>query len=420
MTNRRGFIKSGALAVFGMGLNTLPAYVLKAANAFTQNIGNKRKILIVIFQRGAMDGLMAVSPFNDPFLKKARPTLMMSPSKNGDNGLFDLDGRFGLHTGFSSLYPLFQKNELAIIHGVGSPNKTRSHFDAQDYMESGTPFSKSTDSGWLNRTSGLMEKANSPFRAVSITRSMPRSYYGDNPTLTISNLDDLRLKNRNPSSNAMLTAKSFEDLYDQTANALMSETGKETFEAMDMVSKIQSGAYKPHNDAVYPKSELGKSLMQLAQLIRSDVGLQIGFAESTGWDTHFNQGTSNGIFARNASDLGNSVSAFWQDLGADWQEHVVVMTMTEFGRTVKQNGTGGTDHGRASCYFLLGKNVNGGKVHGNVTDLDPANLDEGRDLMVTTDFRSVFEEVAKKQLNISNNGIIFPDWKSKGIGLMKG
>jgi uncharacterized protein (DUF1501 family) len=417
MTNRRGFIKSGALAVFGMGLSTLPSYVLKAANAFRSENANKRKILIVIFQRGAMDGLMAVTPYNDEFLKKARPSIFMTPAKNKDAGLFDLDGRFGLHPGFSALFPLFKTNELAIIHGVGSPNKTRSHFDAQDYMESGTPFSKSTASGWLNRTSGLLNKEATPFRAVSLTKSMPRSFYGDNATLTISSLEDLTIKNQPGSSTAFMSAKSFEDLYDQTTSSLMKETSKETFEAMDMVSKIQSGAYKPKNDAIYPKSELGKSLMQLAQLIRSDVGLQIGFAESTGWDTHYNQGTSNGIFSRNANDLGNSISAFWQDLGAELQEDVVVMTMTEFGRTVKQNGTGGTDHGRASCYFLLGKNVKGGKVHGSVDSLDAIHLEDGRDLPVTTDFRTVFNEVAKKQLSISDSGIIFPDWKREGIEL---
>ena len=417
MTNRRGFIKSGALAVFGMGLSTLPSYVLKAANAFRLENGNKRKILIVIFQRGAMDGLMAVTPYNDEFLKKARPSIFMTPAKNKEAGLFDLDGRFGLHPGFSALFPLFKRNELAIIHGVGSPNKTRSHFDAQDYMESGTPFSKSTSSGWLNRTTGLLNPHSTPFRTVSLTKSMPRSFYGDNATLTISSLEDLRLKNQSGASNTFMSAKSFEDLYDQTTSSLMKETSKETFEAMDMVSKIQSGTYKPKNDAVYPKSELGKSLMQLAQLIRSDVGLQIGFAESTGWDTHYNQGTSNGIFSRNANDLGNSISAFWQDLGAEFQEDVVVMTMTEFGRTVKQNGTGGTDHGRASCYFLLGKNVKGGKVHGSVDSLDPIHLEDGRDLPVTTDFRTVFNEVAKKQLSISDSGIIFPDWKREGIEL---
>jgi uncharacterized protein (DUF1501 family) len=246
---------------------------------------------------------------------------------------------------------------------------------------------------------------------------MPRSFYGDNATLTISSLEDLKLKNQSGGSNSFMSAKSFEDLYDQTTSSLMKETSKETFEAMDMVSKIQSGTYKPKNDAVYPKSELGKSLMQLAQLIRSDVGLQIGFAESTGWDTHYNQGTSNGIFSRNANDLGNSISAFWQDLGAEFQEDVVVMTMTEFGRTVKQNGTGGTDHGRASCYFLLGKNIKGGKVHGTVNDLNPIHLEDGRDLPVTTDFRTVFNEVAKKQLSISDSGIIFPDWKREGIEL---
>ena len=420
MTNRRGFLKSGALAVFGMGLNTLPSYVLQAAASFRKaELGAKSKILIVIFQRGAMDGLMAVSPFNDLYLKKLRPNLYMSPGNNKES-LYNLNDRFGLHPGFSALVPMFQKNELAIIHGVGSPNVSRSHFDAQDYMESGTPFQKSTDSGWLNRTSGLIKNSSSPFKMVSLTRSMPRSFYGDNPTISLSNLSELNLKSPQGLNASMATAQSFEALYDQTTSDILKANSKETFDAMDMVSKINTKTYTPKNGAAYPKSELGQSLLQIAQLIRSDVGLEIGFAESNGWDTHFNQGTSNGVFMRNASDLGNSMAAFWQDMGEEWQERIVVMTMTEFGRTVRQNGTGGTDHGRASCYFLLGKNINGGKVHGKMETLSESSLEDGRDLAVTTDFRAVFSEVVQKQFSLSANNLIFPGWKGDSLGLMKG
>jgi uncharacterized protein (DUF1501 family) len=201
---------------------------------------------------------------------------------------------------------------------------------------------------------------------------------------------------------------------------ILKANSKETFDAMDMVSKINTKTYTPKNGAAYPKSELGQSLLQIAQLIRSDVGLEIGFAESNGWDTHFNQGTSNGVFMRNASDLGNSMAAFWQDMGEEWQERIVVMTMTEFGRTVRQNGTGGTDHGRASCYFLLGKNINGGKVHGKMETLSESSLEDGRDLAVTTDFRAVFSEVVQKQFSLSANNLIFPGWKGDSLGLMKG
>ncbi|HCY89842.1 MAG TPA: hypothetical protein DHV17_06240, partial [Chitinophagaceae bacterium] len=169
---------------------------------------------------------------------------------------------------------------------------------------------------------------------------------------------------------------------------------------------------------VYPNSGLGNSLKQLAQLIKADVGLEIGFAESGGWDTHYNQGTELGPFARNGGDLSNSIIAFWTDLGPGWQDEVTIMSMTEFGRTVKQNGSGGTDHGRASCNFILGNKVKGGRVYGEVKPLAVENLEDGRDLAVTTDFRAVFQEVAMNHLNISKPGDMFPGWTGKGLGIM--
>ena len=175
---------------------------------------------------------------------------------------------------------------------------------------------------------------------------------------------------------------------------------------------------KPSNSAVYPNSSLGNSLKQIAQLIKMDVGLEVAFAESGGWDTHLNQGSQNGVFSRNVADLTQSIMAFWIDM-ALYHEDLTIMTMTEFGRTVKQNGTGGTDHGRASCNFILGNNVNGGIVHGKVEPLNIENLEDGRDLAVTTDFREVFSEVTNRHLQINNNKILFPGFEGKGIGVMK-
>ncbi|MBC7588743.1 MAG: DUF1501 domain-containing protein, partial [Chitinophagaceae bacterium] len=340
-------------------------------------------------------------------------------AKSATNPLIDLDGRFGLHPAMKSFELLFRENRLAIVHGIGSPNNTRSHFDAQDYMESGTPFNKGTGSGWLNRAVGLMGHDATPFRAVSLTSSMPRSFYGDNPAIAISNLQDFGLQMRGSNaSTTNLVSKSFEDLYDQTSNTLLKETGKESFDAVKMLQKFNSKNYKPENNAVYPASALGNSLKQIAQLIKMDVGLEVTFAESGGWDTHFNQGTDQGVFARNVTDLSTAITAFWTDMGA-MQDDVTVMTMTEFGRTVKQNGTGGTDHGRASCNFILGNDVNGGKVHGSMKPLSLENLEDKRDLAVTTDFRSVFSEVADKHLKINNDNKLFPDWNGQKIGVMK-
>lgn len=420
MTSRRAFIKAGGLALFGIGIGGVPNFMARAAGSRkATGLYKKNKIMVCIFQRGAMDGLMAVTPFTDEYLKAARPGLFMTAATQGNNNpLIDLDGRFGLHPAMSSFAPLFKENRLAIVHGIGSPNNTRSHFDAQDYMESGTPFNKGTASGWLNRAAGLLGHDASPFRSVSLTSSLPRSFYGDNAAIAISNLRDFSIQMKGNPMAANMAAKSFEELYDQTSSSLLKETGKESFDAVKMLQKTDVSKYIPANGAVYPTSALGNALKQIAQLIKMDVGLEVAFAESGGWDTHFNQGTATGIFARNVTDLSSSITAFWTDLGA-LQDDVTLMTMTEFGRTVKQNGTGGTDHGRASCLFVLGNDVNGGKVHGNVQPLSVENLEDGRDLAVTTDFRSVFSEVAGKHLNIHNDKVLFPDWKGNTIGVMR-
>lgn len=419
MYSRKAFLKQAGLALFSVGIGGVPAFIARAAN--TEKLlqpYKKNKILVFIFQRGAMDGLMAVTPFTDNYLKEARPLLFIDAAKDGnEQPLIDLDGRFGLHPSMGVFEKLFKEKRLAIVHGMGSPNSSRSHFDAQDYMESGTPFSKGTQSGWLNRAVGLLghDAAATPFRAVSLTGAMPRSFYGDNETISISSLKDFSTPYN---GKVNFAAKSFEDLYDQTTASLLGKTGKETIGAMKMFDKLKIKNYQPANGAQYPNSGLGNALKQISLLIKANVGLEVAFAESNGWDTHANQGNRTGTFARNVADLSNSISAFWQDLGA-LQDDVTIMTATEFGRTVKQNGTGGTDHGRGSCCFILGNDVNGGQVHGNVQPLAPENLADGRDLAVTTDFRAVFSEVADKHLNIHNDTVLFPEWKGAKIGVMK-
>lgn len=420
MTTRRGFIKAGGLSLFGISLGGVPSFLARAANGIQPaGLFRKNKIMICVFQRGAMDGLMAVTPFTDEFLKKARPNLFMSAEKQSAFApLIDLDGRFGLHPSMRSFEPLFREKRLAIVHGIGSPNNTRSHFDAQDYMESGTPFNKGTSSGWLNRAVGLLGHEATPFRAVSLTSSLPRSFYGDHPSVAISNLQDFAIQMRGNPMGTNMAAKSFEDLYDKTSSTLLNKAGKESFNAVKMLQKADTKNYKPDNNAVYPTTPLGNSLKQIAQLIKMEIGLEVAFAESGGWDTHFNQGAATGVFARNVADLSNSITAFWTDM-TSYQDELTIMSMTEFGRTVRQNGTGGTDHGRASCNFILGNDVNGGLVHGNVKPLATENLEDGRDLAVTTDFRAVFSEVAGKHLQINNQKVLFPDFNGGKIGVMR-
>ncbi|MBA4168429.1 MAG: DUF1501 domain-containing protein [Chitinophagaceae bacterium] len=420
MFSRRFFLKAGGLALFTAGAGGIPSFVAKAAQSRKiYQPYKKNKVLVCIFQRGAMDGLMAVTPFNDSYLQKARPGLMMSAAKAADHSLIDLDGRFGLHPAMNAFEPLFREKQLTIVHGVGSPNNTRSHFDAQDYMETGTPFNKGTSSGWLNRAVGLSgHDHTTPFRAVSMTPSLPRSFYGTNDAIAISNLEDFAIQPTGNADSSISSEKDFKELYSKDSSLLLNSTAKETFEAAKLIRGADVKNYQPSGGVVYPLSALGKSLRQIAQLVKMNVGLEIAFAECSGWDTHFNQGTAAGTFSRSASDLSNAIAAFWKDIES-YQDDVELMTMTEFGRTVHQNGTNGTDHGRASCMFIVGNDIKGGIVHGTVPELSMENLEDHRDLPVTTDFRAVFNEVATNHLKIKDDGTLFPGWKGNNVGMFQ-
>lgn len=414
MIDRRAFLKAGGVALFTLGAG--PSFLERAAFAASgPGPFRRRKVLVTIFQRGAMDALMAVPPLEDRRLAKLRPRLAMSAT--GDGAVRDLGVGFGLHPAMGDLLPLWKDGRLAIVHAVGSPDPTRSHFDAQDYMETGTPGRKGTSDGWLNRAVGELGHDSTPFRAVSMTAALPRSLYGPEPALAVTNLRDFRV--RLPGKTAARAAgQGFEALYEETAQELLHDTAQETFEAMETLQKLDVDSYRPAPGAGYPRSPLGRSLQQIAFLVKSNVGLEVAFAESGGWDTHVQQGTVTGSFARRADDLARSVSAFWTDLGI-YQDDVVLMTMTEFGRTVAENGSGGTDHGHGSCLFVLGNGVDGGKVHGRLPALDPAHLYEGRDLPVTTDFRSVFAEVAGVHLGVEDAEDLFPGFTGKRLPLIR-
>ena len=421
MLSRRAFLKSGSLAVFAIGVGGIPTFLPRAAWAATKP-GRPKPILVALFQRGAMDGLMAVQPLNDANLAKLRSGLLIPTS--GEGALLPLDGQFGMHPAFANLHKLYKQNQVAVVHGVGSPDTTRSHFDAQDYMETGTPGRKGTPSGWLNRAVGLMGHEATPFSSVALTPSLPRSLYGDQPSLAVGNLDEFQVRAGQAGN------QSLENLYKDLASdpkqkksdvsQLLSKRGEDAFEATRLIASDDFRNYKPANGAHYPTTNLGRSLRQIAQLIKAGVGLEVAFAEQGGWDTHVGQGNSKGQFARQVQDLSDSITAFWQDLGDKYQEQVVLMTMTEFGRTVHQNGSNGTDHGRGSCMFVLGHDVKGGRVYGHVPELAIENLEDKRDLPVTTDFRSFFSDVACKHLGIpeGQKTALFPGWTGQPLALM--
>ncbi|MEL6916202.1 MAG: DUF1501 domain-containing protein [Bacteroidota bacterium] len=410
--SRRSFVKTGGLSLFTTTLGGLPNFVAKAATSILEPpLFKRKKVLVCIFQRGAMDGISAVQPIDSAFLKKHRPNLIFSATGNGSQKLLDLDASFGLHPELAPLAPYYKNGTLAILHGVGSPVPNRSHFDAQDFMESGTPGIKGTQSGWLNRAVGAMGHDATPFKAVSFTPTSPRSFYGEHAHIVVQNLSDLNFSPAELEELQTLKAK-----YQNENMAVLANAGIQNIEAAEMMASLDVLNQPVNPDSQYPISPLGQGLKQTAKLIKANAGLEIAFVESNGWDTHSRQNVNYGGFTLRARDLAKSIAAFWEDLGV-LQDDVVVMTMTEFGRTVLENGSFGTDHGRASCSFILGTQVNGGKIYGKVPELALENLEDRRDLPVTTDFRSYFATVASQHLNIADVSSLFPDWKGEMLDL---
>lgn len=397
---RRGFMKNGALAL--VGTSVIPAFLTRSVYGQMQNAAASGKKLVVIFQRGACDGLNVVVPYAEPNYYTMRPTIAIQQSE-----VLDLDGRFGLHPAMASLKPLWDAKHLAAVHAVGSPDPTRSHFDAQDYMESGTPGVKATTDGWLNRALGAeaLSGKPTPFRAVALGTQVPRTLQGHVPAVAVANLQDFSVGGRGPQASPV--ADAFQAMYDQSSDAVLHGTGQETFEAVRMLKAADPAKYKPAQGVSYPNSAFGNSMRQIAQLLKANLGVEAAFADVGGWDTHQNQGGASGQLANRLREFADSITAFWQDMG-DGAEAVTLVTMSEFGRTARQNGTGGTDHGHANVMFVLGGSVKGGRVLGRWPGLATEQLNEGRDLAVTTDFRSVLAEAAAYSLGANRFELVFP------------
>lgn len=415
--SRRRFARFGATAMSATAL-ALPLFERLfhlRVGAARRDVAQPRKRLVVIFQRGAMDGLSAVVPFADDHYRRLRPLLAVAPPKRGDQTTaLDLDGRFGLSPYLAALLPLFQAGELAVVHGVGSPDGTRSHFDAQDYMESATPGRKGTPDGWINRyLQAAPLKQASPFRAVALTQLTPRAMQGRAEVIAMADIQAFKLRAGGATSKV---AAGFEEMYAQAAADALRGTGQDALDAVRFLKQADPTRFQPENGATYPNSPLGDALRQTAQLIKAGVGLEVAFADCGGWDTHANQGAPGQPFGqlnRLLRDFGNALAAFVRDMGPARMRDTLVLTMTEFGRTVRQNGAGGTDHGRASCLFVVGGGVRGGRVYGDVPRLAPANLIDGRDLPVTTDFRAVLAEVMVRHLGLADPSAVLPGYAVK-------
>ena len=400
MLSRRVFMKNGGLALLSLGF--APAFLSRTVEAAT---AVRRKLLITIFQRGAVDGLNMVVPFGEREYYASRPSIAI-PRPNDNQGAVDLDGFFGLHPKLAPLKPLWDARQLAIVHASGSPDGTRSHFDAQDYMESGTPGVKSTQDGWLNRYLHAREHADAtPFRAVALAASLPRTLQGVEPALAIGQIGQFGI--RGGQATDMLQA-SFESEYAAAADKVLNRTGNEAFDAIKMMKSADPSKYQPENGAEYPRSAFGDALRQIAQLVKADVGLEVAFAELGGWDTHVNQGNAVGQLAQRLDDFSRGLAALARDLG-DRMGDTIILTMSEFGRAVAENGNRGTDHGHGNAMFIIGgQNVKGGRVYGRWPGLAREQRYEGRDLAVTTDFRAVFAEVVRAHLGVTDTRSIFP------------
>jgi uncharacterized protein (DUF1501 family) len=402
--NRRFFLHKGALAVAGTA--AIPSFLVRSAMAETA--GNARRRLVVVFQRGAADGLNIVVPYREKNYYAMRPSIAIP-----ENQVLDLDGFFGLHPSLGAFKPLYDQGQLAIVHAAGSPDTTRSHFDAQDYMESGTPGVKSTQDGWLNRALQAEDVhrrcartcENTAFRALALGSEVPRTLAGKIPAIALTNVNGFTVAGRGATPSP--AASAFEAMYADSGDHIFHAAGDETFDAVKMLRAANPAQYTPGAGVNYPAGEFGNNMKQIAQLLKANLGVEAAFTDVSGWDTHQNQGGVNGQLANRLSDFAASIAAFWRDMG-DEAENVTLVTMSEFGRTAHENGTGGTDHGHANAMFVLGGTVKGGKVYGRWPGLDKDQLNEGRDLVLTTDFRQVLGEVVSEKLGASNLEMVFP------------
>jgi uncharacterized protein (DUF1501 family) len=407
--NRRFFLHKGALAL--AGTTAIPQFLVRTVMAQSAVAPNRR--LVVVFQRGAADGLNIVVPYREKNYYTMRPSIAI-PQKQ----VVDLDGFFGLHPSMAAFKPLYDQGHLAIVHAAGSPDMSRSHFDAQDFMESGTPGVKSTDDGWLNRALQAEDlrhrQEHTAFRALALGADVPRTLAGKVPAIAIGNVNNFTVGARGPAPSP--AANAFEAMYGTSGDQIFHATGEETFDAVKMLRAANPAQYKPAAD--YPNSEFGNNMKQIAQLLKANLGVEAAFTDVSGWDTHQNQGGVDGQLSNRLREFSSAIAAFWKDMG-DEAADITLVTMSEFGRTAHENGTGGTDHGHANAMFVLGPDVKGGKVYGRWPGLANEQLNEGRDLALTTDYRAVLGEVVSKTLGADNLEGVFPGARLRSDGFLR-
>jgi uncharacterized protein (DUF1501 family) len=378
LARRRSFLKTLGLTIGAVG--AAPGWLRRAS----AQARGRRQVLVAIFQRGAADGLNLVAPFFEKRYYALRPTLaIQEPGK--PNGGIDLDGRFALHPAMAPLKELWDARQLAIVHAAGSPDPSRSHFDAQEYMEAGTPGVKS-DSGWLNRALVPSRENLSPMRAVAISNEVPRTLRGASDAVALNDVSSFQV-------GTAATSGLLEQMYAASSDARLRTPGNGAFEAARVIDGFRKQPYTPADGSLYV-GQFGQRLMQIARLIKSDAGVEVAFADIGGWDHHSNEAPQLTNLSR---EFALSIAAFVRDLG-DRIEDVMIVTMSEFGRTAAENGSGGTDHGHGNVMMMLGGRVQGGRIYGRWPGLEPEQLFEQRDLAITTDFRDVLGELVQVHL----------------------
>ncbi len=399
---RRLYLQSSFGALAGLS-SAYPAITLAAGAAPVD------RRLIVIMLRGALDGLNAVVPYQEPNYYRLRPTIAIARPGEPD-GVIDLDGRFGLHPALAMLKPLWDQASLGFVHAAGSTDMTRSHFDAQDYMESGTPGRKSTATGWMNRLLGALNHSSPLLRAVNVGPVMPRIFTGPGNIASLASGD---AATRIGATDQPPVHAAFSRLY--SGDDAMSQAFREAaLSRREIMAGLEGVDTQADNGAVSLRG-FAQDAHRLGSLMRKDTRVQLGFIAVGGWDTHVNQGAGKGQLAQKLNQLGDGLLVLSKGLGERLADTMIVV-MSEFGRTVRQNGNGGTDHGHGNVIWLLGGAANGRRVLGEWPGLADSALHEGRDLAISTDFRHVLADVCANHLKLSDRQLadVFIDLPRKG------
>ncbi|GBF81971.1 DUF1501 domain-containing protein [Aphanothece sacrum] len=399
--DRRTFLKQAGL----ISSSSLISIGLHGWAAPVESANPKPKRLIVIFLRGGVDGLNVVVPYQEAEYYQARPKIAI-PHPGKTDGVINLDGRFGLHPALSSLSPFWKNKSLAFVHACGSSNETRSHFDAQDFMESGTPGIKGTSDGWMNRLLANLPGKN-PVQAVNVGTTTPRILSGK---IAVASMPPNKPGSRRTPIDRPEISQAFNGLY--SGNDDLGRTYREGMVARQTLnSDVEKEMKMANNGAPLPNGFV-KDAQRLAQLMAKNSNIQLAFLPLGGWDTHVNQGNSKGQLANRLKALGEGLATLANGLGSVYQDTTIIV-LSEFGRTFRENGNGGTDHGHGNVLWLLGGDIKGGKVYGKWTGLAKSQLYQGRDLAVTTDFRDGITPILSGHLQLNPTQIrqVFPNYK---------